>query len=830
MSQEITELSPEELRLYIDESQFDFESTEELSALSEIIGQERALSSIDFGISISSEGYNIYAMGPRGADKTSVIKDRLEERAKELPVPDDWCYVQNFSDKHKPRYLRLSAGKGAEFRNDMENLVEELQQAIPQALESEDYENERNRIIQEINRKRNAEFSKLDEKARDEGFTLIRGPSGLMIVPVVDGEPMKPDQLSELSDEKREELQEKSQELQAELQKTMRKVQSIEREGREQLAELERDVAMSAVGHLIDELKEKYSDISSSVVDYLEEVRKDVIEHVRDFRAAGSEGEGQGQGQGQQLPAFMQRIQQQQARGIFDRYSVNLIVDNSELEGAPVVLETNPTYHRVIGRVERQVQFGALTTDFTMINSGALHQANGGYLVLEIEQVLRRPFVYQALKRVLKDAEIRITDLGEEFSLISTITLEPQPIPLDVKLVLIGNPIIYYLLKAYDEDFSELFKVQADFAHQMDRDDDRTEKYAQLLEMCCKDEDIPHFAPSGVARMIEYSIELTGDQEKLSTKFSEVRDMIREAGYWSKQNGNQLITREDVQKAIDEKIYRSNRIEERIQEMIDRGKIFISTEDEVTGQVNGLSVMALGDYTFGKPSRITARTYMGKEGVVNIEREAKMSGPIHNKGVMILSGYINGKYGQDKPVSMSAQIGFEQLYQGIEGDSASSTELYALLSSLSEYPIKQGIAVTGSVNQHGEIQPIGGVTEKIEGFYEVCKAKGLTGEQGVIIPKSNMSNLMLKEEIVEAVKDGNFHIYPVETIDQGIEILTGKEAGERQEDGTYPEETVNWAVEKKLAKYAENLKEYEVEKETKTEEEETEEESQMVKG
>lgn len=812
MSQRFTELSPEQLRFYCDESQFDFESTEQLSGLSEMIGQERALQSIDFGISITSEEYNIYAMGARGTGKTPVIRERLEERAKQLPVPDDWCYIQNFSDPHKPKYLRLAAGKGREFNDDMKQLVEELQRDIPQVLASEDFENERNRIVQEVNRKRNAEFSNLDEKAREHDFTLIRSSSGLMIVPVIDGEPLKPDQIAELSEEKRKEFEGTGQELQTELHKTMRAVQVIEKEGRDQLAELEREVAMSAVGHLIDALKEKYSDISP-IVEYLEEVREDVIEHVRDFKEESADAREK------QLPAFIQRAQRQ-SRDLFDRYSVNLIVDNSDLEGAPVIVETNPTYHRVMGRIERQVQFGALTTNFTMIKPGALHRANGGYLVLEAEQVLRKPFVYQALKRVLKDSEIRITDLGEELSLITTITLEPDPIPMDVKVVLIGNPIFYYLLEAYDEDFSRLFKVQADFGVQMDKTDESIERYAQLLKMHCEAEELPHFSSSGVARMIEYSVELTKDQTKLSTKFSDIYDMIREAGFWSEQNGNELITHEDVQKAIDEKIYRSNRIEERIQEMIEREEIFISTEKEVAGQVNGLSVMRLGDYTFGKPSRITARTYMGKGGVVNIEREAKMSGPIHNKGVMILSGYMNGKYGQDKPVSMSAQIGFEQLYGEVEGDSASSTELYALLSSISGYPIKQGIAVTGSVNQRGEIQPIGGVTEKIEGFYEVCKAFGLTEEQGVLIPKSNISNLMLKEEIVQAVKDGEFHIYPVETIDQGIEILTGKDAGELQEDGTYPEDTVNWAVEQQLTEYAENLKKYESKKEEKKKEDE----------
>lgn len=805
MSSKIQELSPNELRYYCDESQFDFDSTEHLSSLDGMIGQERALRSIDFGVSIQSPGFNIYAMGPTGSGKTSVVIERLQERAKQLPTPDDWCYVQNFSEPHKPKYLRLAAGKGVELRNDMDRLVEELQRDIPQALESEDYENERNRIVQEAQRKRNAEFSKLDQTARERGFTLQRGPSGLLLVPLIEDKPMTPEQYSQLSEEERAKIEEKGQELQIELTNTMRAIQAIDRESREQLTELERNIAMFAVGHLIDELKEKHADFPD-VVSYLEEVQKDVIEHVGDFKPAAPEGQ-------QQMLPFMQ------PRVSFEKYTANVIVDNSQTEGAPIVIESNPAYHRLIGRVERLAQFGTLVTNFTMIKSGALHRANGGYLVLEVDNLLRNPFSYNALKRTMKDGEIRITDFAEELSLISTVTVDPQPIPLNVKVVLIGNPLFYYLLEAYDEDFADLFKVQADFDVQMDRTDENMKRFAQFLKMHCEKETLPHFDKSGVARMIEYSAELTADQTKLSARFADICDMVREAGYWASQSENGIITRQDVQKAIDEKIYRSNRIEERMQEMIERGQIFISTDGAVVGQVNGLAVMSLGKYMFGKPSRITARTYMGRGGVTNVEREVRMSGPIHNKGVMILSGYLNGKYGQEKPVSMSAQIGFEQLYDGVEGDSASSTELYAILSSLSEIPIKQGIAVTGSVNQRGEVQPIGGVTQKIEGFFEVCKAFGLTGEQGVMIPKSNVTNLMLKEEIIEAVREGKFHIYPVETIEQGIEILTGKEAGEQQEDGTYPEGTINWAVEEKLAEFAEGMKKHEEGEEEKEAEE-----------
>jgi lon-related putative ATP-dependent protease len=814
MSSKIQELSPNELRYRCDESQFDFENTENLPSLEGMIGQERALRSIDFGVSIQSPGFNIYAMGPTGSGKTSVVIEQLQERAKQLPTPDDWCYVQNFSELHKPKYLRLAAGKGVELRNDMDRLVEELQRDIPQALESEDYENERNRITQELQRRRTAEFSKLDQTARERGFTLQRGPSGVLLVPLVEDKPMTPEQYSQLSEEEKAKIEEKGQGLQMEFTNTMRAIQAIEREGRNQLTELERNIAMFAVGHLIDELREKYADFPD-VTGYLNEVQKDVIENVSDFKPAPPEGQ-------QTFPFMVPRVS-------FEKYTVNVIVDNSQTKGAPIVLESNPAYHRLIGRIERLAQFGTLVTNFTMIKSGALHRANGGYLILEVDDLLRNPFSYNALKRTMKDKEIRITDFAEELSLISTITLEPQPIPFNVKVVLIGNPLFYYLLEEYDEDFAELFKVQADFDVQMNRTDENMRRFAQFLKMHCEKENLPHFDKSGVARMIEYSAELTSDQTKLSARFADICDMVREAGFWASQthprpfprgeSGNGFITRQDVQKAIDEKIYRSNRIEERIQEMIERGQIFISTDGAVVGQVNGLSVMSLGKYMFGKPSRITARTYMGRGGITNIEREVRMSGPIHNKGVMILSGYLNGKYGQEKPVSMSAQIGFEQLYEGVEGDSASSTELYAILSSLSEIPIKQGIAVTGSVNQRGEIQPIGGVTQKIEGFFGVCKAFSLTGEQGVLIPKSNVTNLMLKEEVIKAVREGKFHIYPVETIEQGIEILTGREAGERQEDGKYPEGTINWAVEEKLAEFAEGMKKHEEGEEEKETEE-----------
>ena len=809
-----TELSPDQLRFTCDEAQFDFASTAEVLSLADrMVGQNRALQAINFGVAMPNEGYNIYAMGPPGVGKMSSITEFLGERAREMPRPHDWCYVMNFANPDRPHYLKLPPGEGAAFEKDMEGLIEELRQNIPRALESEDYENERNRIMQEVQRKQNAQFSQLDQTAQEQGFMIQRGQFGVFFVPLIEGKPAAtPEQLTQLSPEQRNEIDRRGEQLQTELNQTLRAVQTIVKEGRSQLAELERNIAMSAIGPHIEELKEKYAALEP-VVRYLDNMQADTIEHLNAFRTS-KETKQQSPDPFAVLPPEIS----------FDRYKVNLIVDHSQTDGAPVEILNNPTYQNLLGRVERQAQFGALITNFTMIKAGALHRANGGYLVVEASHLLRQPFAYEVLKRALQTGTIRITDLGQEYNLISTTSVEPMPIPLDAKVVIIGNPMYYYLLQAYDEEFGELFKVQADFDSSMERTPENIASYIQFLKAKCDDEGLRHFAPSGVARWVEYGTELTGDQEKLSTQFSELCNLAREASFYAGQNGDSLVNSDAVQKAITEKIYRSNRIEQRLAEMIEKGQIFISTQGEVIGQVNGLSVIGLGNYSFGKPSRITARTYMGNNGVVSIEREVRTSGPIHNKGVMTLAGYINGKYGQDKPISMSAQLSFEQLYEGVEGDSASSTELYALLSSLSGYPIQQGFAVTGSVNQHGEIQPIGGVTEKISGFYEVCKTFGFTGDQGVLIPKANVKNLMLKAEIVKAVREGKFHIYPVETIDQGIEILTGKPAGERNEDRNYAEGTINWAVEKRLNQFAEGLKAFRSEKERAAEKSDNEEE------
>jgi lon-related putative ATP-dependent protease len=543
-------------------------------------------------------------------------------------------------------------------------------------------------------------------------------------------------------------------------------------------------------------LKEKYQD--PAVKAYLEAVKEDVLSNPRNIMATEQQAMDP-----QTPPQAMAAMQQNFSA---DRYKVNLIVDNSETTGAPVIVETHPTFQNLIGKVERQAHFGMLTTNFNLIKPGALHRANGGFLIVEADYLLRNPFSYSALKRAFKDEKIRIYDMSEMVSPITTTDLEPEPIPLDVKVIVIGNPSIYYNLFHLDEEFHEFFKVKAEFNVFMDRTRENEQKYASFLAARCCESGLCHFDTSGVARVVEYGSELVGDQTRLSTRFADIFDLARESAYWAKKSGNARIRREDVQKAIEAKTRRSNRIEELVKDMIDKGDIFIDTAGEAVGQVNGLAVMSLGDYMFGRPSRITARTYIGRGGVINIEREVQMSGPIHNKGVLILVGYLNGNYGRNRPISLAASIGFEQQYEGVEGDSASSAELYALLSSLSSFPIAQRFAVTGSVNQRGEVQPIGGVTQKIEGFFDVCKAKGLTNDQGVLIPKTNVKNLMLREEVVQAVAEGKFFIYPVSTIDEGIAILTGRESGALQADGSYPEGTVNNAVDKRLREFTKEWK------------------------
>jgi lon-related putative ATP-dependent protease len=797
MALNVNELKPEESRRVCDPDGFEFECTADIKPLEETVGQERALRAIEFGVEIKSQGYNIYALGPIGTGKTTFIKNYLKDKAEVSPTPDDWCYIYDFNDSYRPNALRLPAGKGCEFQADMDKLLGHLKVEIPRALETEDFERERNDIFQEYQQRRNEEMSSLDEQAATAGFALQTGTTGLMLIPAFQGQPLTPQQISQLKPEQRKELEKKAAEFQENISTTMRKIRDSEKEAKAKVNELEQKTVVFAVGHFMDDLKEKYADIDE-VGKYLDSVKKDVIENIDDFRRQVSEGESP-EMLGMKIPM---------PQPSFNKYKVNLIVDNSKTKGAPVIVESNPTYPNLIGRIDRQVRFGALTTDFTMIKGGALHRANGGFLIIPADSLLRSFLSWEALKRAIDSKEIKISEIAQEMSYFSTVSLEPEPMPLDVKIILIGSSNIYYLLHEMDSDFQKLFKVMADFDILMDRTHENEIKYAKFICARCVEEKLLHFHKSAVAKIVEYGSELSGDQSKLITRFIDITDVIREANYWAKRGNKERVYAEDVKKAIDEKIYRSNKIENRLQELIDEGTIMVDAGGSVVGQVNGLAVMQLGDRMFGKPSRITVRTYLGNDGVINIEREAKMSGKIHDKGVLILTGYLCGRYAQDKPVSLSASICFEQSYEGVEGDSASSTELYALLSSISGVPLKQGIAVTGSVNQRGEVQPIGGASQKIAGFFDTCLSAGLTGDQGVIMPQKNVKNLMLREDIVDAIREGKFHIYPVSTIDQGMEVLTGSEAGKLQEDGTYPEGTINFLIDKNLREMANKLKQY----------------------
>jgi lon-related putative ATP-dependent protease len=768
-----------------------------LEDLSEVIGQERAVSAVRFGIGIQRDGYNLFALGPSGTGKRTTISQFLERRASEEPIPPDWCYVNNFEDNQKPNALRLPPGKGIELRKDMEQLIEELRTAIPALFESEDYQTRKQELQEEFQEKQEAALNEIQERAKKRDIALIRTPVGLAFAPVEEGEVVSPDEFQKLSEEKREAVKDDIAELQEDLQEAMRQARQWERKTRERMKELDREVAMLAVGHRIEELKETYADIER-VVEYLEAVKDDVIDNVDDFRRGGSED-------GESVFGIpMERVRE----ATFRRYKVNVIVDHSESEGAPVIYEEHPTYNNLIGRIEHLAQMGALVTDFNLIRSGALHDANGGYLLIDARELLMQPYAWEGLKRVLRAQEVRTESLSQALSLVSTVSLEPEPIPLSVKVVLIGERLLYYLLNQYDPDFSELFKVEADFSDEMPRTGDNDQLYAQLIATIGRREDLRPFDRDAVARIIERSSRIAGDNRKLSTHLLSIADLLEEADYWAGDEDREVVTAENVQKAINKQIERADRLRERTQEQIERGMILIDTTGEKIGQVNGLSVVALGNYAFGRPNRITARTRLGKGNVVDIEREVELGGPIHSKGVLILSGFLSARYAAEYPLSLSASLVFEQSYAGVEGDSASLGELCTLLSALADIPIKQSLAVTGSVNQHGEVQPIGGANEKIEGFFDACRAKGLTGTQGVLIPEANVEHLMLRSDVVEAANEGQFHVYPVATVDEAIELLTSVPAGERDEAGHFPEGSVNYRVEERLIELAQKHRDF----------------------
>ena len=774
------ELSYDKLRARCPLELLDFNTTEEVEPLEgSIIGQDRVVKAANFGLRVKSPGYNLFFVGISGTGRTSYAKKVAQKVAATEPPPSDWCYVYNFKNPSRPVALSFPAGKGREFERDIEELLEELRVRIPKAFEGEEFEAKKRAVFKELQEKVNGLMEALNKEAELLGFVVKRTPTGFVNVPLVDGREMTQEEFNSLPVERKRELEARSLELHEKTMHVMREIQKLERDARAKIKKLERELCVFVIGGLFKDLKEKYVELPK-VVAFLEDMMEDVVDHLHDFLVREEEQQG-----GRKSPVS------------FDRYKVNLLVDNSHLEGAPVVFESNPTYYNLVGKLEYEQRMGFLITDFTKIKAGAIHRANGGYLILHVVDVLRNSGAWDALKRVLKMREIRIENIAEHIGLIPISGLTPEPIPVNLKVMLIGSPFMYHLLSIFDDDFKKLFKIKVDFDVEMDRNEEGIKELCSFISSYCREEGLLHCDRSAVAALIDYSSELAEDQKKLSTKFSDLITILVEANAWAVMDGSEYITAEHVKKAIREKIYRENRYEEKLKEMFARGQIIIETEGKKVGQINGLAILSVGDYSFGKPSRITATVHLGQKGVINIERESKMSGRVHDKAVMILSNYMASQYAKDFPLTLSASLCFEQLYEGVEGDSASAAELYALLSAISGIPLRQDIAITGSVDQKGNIQPVGGVNKKIEGFFDFCKIKGLTGNHGVIIPYRNRENLMLREDIVDAVKEGKFHIYAIKTIDEGIEILTGMS----------PQEFHN-AVEAKLREMAEALREW----------------------
>jgi lon-related putative ATP-dependent protease len=798
------ELGSNEVYRACDPKALAFKTTESLPDLIEIIGQERAVSSVEFGMSIDSDGYNVFASGPTGTGKTTAVFDYLKEQAADLPAPDDWIYVHNFAKPYAPNAIRMPAGEAQKFKKYMEKLVEDLQAAITRAFDGEEYEKQRRQITQQVGEQQEAKLEALNKKAEEQGFMILRTPAGLAFAPKGEkpGEPMEREAYEALPNEKQKEIDDALEAFNDELQGIMRLVRLDERGGRDALRDLDQKVAEGAAKHLIDDACEKWCAFNE-MSEYLQAVLKDVVENADDFKKSEEEGPMMVMGMPVQRPS--------KGEGAFQKYRINVVIDNADQKGAPVVTETNPVLQNLVGRIEHQAQFGALFTDFTMVKGGALHKANGGFLVLDARELLLKPYSYDGLKRTLKTGEIRIEDVAQQMGFATTSSLDPEPIPFKAKIVLIGEPFVYYLLFGQDPDFQELFKVKADFDSVVDRTNENEKLYARFISRVVREHKLPPFSADGCARVIEHTSRLVEEQRKMTTRFTDVHDLLVESAYWAKKaNGHgkkALVERPHVQKAIDERIYRSNLIEERVREMIADATVMVDTTGAVVGQINGLSVSSIGDYMFGRPSRITATHRLGEGEVMDIEREVEMGGPIHSKGVLILSGYLGSKYAAERPLSLTARLVFEQSYSGVEGDSASSAELYCLISSLSGVPIQQRFAVTGSVNQRGQVQAIGGVNEKIEGYFAVCEALGLKGDETVLIPKSNVPNLMLSPKVRDAITAGKFHVIPVTTIDEGISILTGTPAGEMAEDGSYPEGTVNRKVVDRLALLAEKARE-----------------------
>ena len=792
------EVPADKLAWHCDLSFLPFTCTADMTPLEDFIGQDRAIRAIEFGLGVNKPGFNIFVTGLTGTGKTSIIKAFLKKVTSataalaDMPTPEDWCYVYNFSDPDRPQALKIRRGFGKALKSDMEQLVQNLQREAKKLFESDDFAHQRQALIEQLQKKQQEMMEGLMEQANRAGFALRMTPSGIMLLPTKDGKPMQETDYLALASAEKKQLEERRSEIEKQVEDTLRDGKKLEREIALRLETVETEAADYLVRNPLTELKAKYQDYPR-VLAYLDGVHEHILKNLQRFKGEAAAPAGP-----------MLGISFGEPPGDpFLPYRVNVFVDNSDTQGPPIIVETNPTYHNLFGVIEKKPIMGGYTTDFTLIKAGSISKANGGYLVLYDREVLANAGCWEALQRVIKNREVRIEEPGTFFGFVPPQGLRPEPIPTDTKVIMIGDPSLYRALATADPDFRETFKVKADFNFEVDRTQENLTAFACFISDYCKREGIRHFNTDGVARVIEQCARQVEDQHKLSTRFSDMVDLLIESDYWAGKENAELVSGMHVERALVEKTFRLNLIEKRLQELIAEGTLLVDVTGAAVGQVNGLAVYQMGDFSFGKPSRITTKTFMGRGGLVNIERESKLSGKSHDKGVLILGGYLGGKFAQQSPLSLSSTICFEQSYDGVDGDSASSTELYAILSSLSEVPIQQGIAVTGSVNQNGEVQAIGGVNFKIEGHFDICRLKGLTGEQGVMIPHTNVRNLMLRPDVVEAVKAGKFHIYSVGSIDEGIEVLTGVAAGALQADGKYPDGSINHLVQKKLQHFTE---------------------------
>lgn len=788
-------LPPDALRRVCDPATLGFQNTAELEPLHEAIGQDLAMRAVHFGLELDHPGYNIFALGFPGSGRSTMIRQLLERRAAERPTPPDWCYVFNFQSSREPWAIEVPAGRGAELRDAVNEMLDELRASLPRALQSDEFRKERDEIAERARDSQRQLIDEFQRRIENERFVvLVQTPAGFTLAPALGNEPIDEKRFRELSEEQQGEMHQRRREMEKVFEDTQRRIRESDRAAQNRLIDLQRSVAHSVVAQLIAELKARWEGVPA-VLRHLNRMAEDIVRNADQFSADGD---------GERPPS----LTSPEIDDPLTRYRVNPIICNQPSSGAPVIQEENPTYQNLIGRVEHRVQFGSLVAEFTGIAAGALHRANGGYLILEAAHVLRQPLAWIALKNALRTAAIRLEDMIEYTSPLATTTLKPHPIPLKCRIILIGDPYTYHYLHAYDDDFRELFKVKADFSPYMNRDADAERGYGAFIAARCDEEDLPGFEAGAVARVAEFGSRLAGHQDRLSTRFGAIGDLVREAAFFARADGQDAVSADDVRRAITEREERVNRAERELLTLIEDDTLAVEPSGVKIGQLYGLAVLSSGEHDFARPIKVEASAFMGTSGVVDIEREVRLGGPLHNKGILVLSGYLGHLFAQSQPLILSASLSFDQLYEEVEGDSASAAELYALISAIASVPVRQGIAVTGALNQKGDIQPIGAVTTKIEGFYRACRRRGLTGQQGVIIPARNVSNLVLGDEVIEAVRDGGFHIWPIRQVEEAWEILTGLPAGARGADGRFPEESVYGKAFARLHEWARGWREF----------------------